>query len=626
MYSSYDEAFRLSIEEKDRFWGDAAGAIKWDKKWDMVLDDTRKPFYGWFAGGRLNTCYNALDFHVENGRADQVAIIYDSPVTGTVKKITYRDLLHDVSRFAGVLRSLGIDKGDRVVIYMPMIPQTIVAMLACARIGAIHSVVFGGFAANELSVRIEDAKPKIIISASCGIEPKGPILYKPLLDKAIDLSSHKPEKCIIFQRPQAKAELKDGRDIDWDNVMKDAGPVDCVSVEATDPLYILYTSGTTGVPKGVVRDNGGHAVALKWSMKYIYGVEPGDVYWAASDVGWVVGHSYIVYGPLLHGCTTILYEGKPVGTPDPGAFWRVISEHKVKVLFTAPTAFRAIKKEDPSGSYIKKYDISSLKYLFLAGERLDPDTYHWASDLLNIPVIDHWWQTETGWPIAANCMGIEELPIKPGSPTKAVPGYDVKILNEEGEEQGPEKEGIIVVKLPLPPGCLPTLWQNDKAFIDSYLSDFEGYYLTGDGGYVDKDGYLFIMGRVDDIINVAGHRLSTGGMEEVVSRHPDVAECAVIGIEDSLKGQVPIGFIVLKSGTTKDSELLKKEVKDMVRSEIGAIASLKDVYVVSRLPKTRSGKILRATMRKIADGKSYKVPSTIEDPAVLKEIDAALKA
>ncbi len=626
MYSSYDEAFRLSIEESDRFWGEAAQEIQWDKKWDRVLDDTRKPFYRWFSGGKMNTCYNALDFHVENGRAEQVAIIYDSPVTGTIRNITYGELLGDVSKFAGVLRSLGVEKGDRVVIYMPMIPQTVVAMLACARIGAIHSVVFGGFAANELSVRIEDAKPKIVVSASCGIEPKGPILYKPLLDKAIDLSSHKPERCVIFQRPQARAELIEGRDIDWDEVMKGAESTGCVSVEATDPLYVLYTSGTTGVPKGVVRDNGGHAVALKWSMRYIYGVEPGDVYWAASDVGWVVGHSYIVYGPLLHGCTTVLYEGKPVGTPDPGAFWRVISQHKVKVLFTAPTAFRAIKKEDPSGSYIKKHDISSLKYLFLAGERLDPDTYHWASGLLNIPVIDHWWQTETGWPIAANCVGIEELPVKPGSPTKAVPGYNVKILNEEGEEQGPEKEGIIVVKLPLPPGCLPTLWQNDKAYIDSYLSDFEGYYLTGDGGYVDKDGYLFIMGRVDDIINVAGHRLSTGGMEEVVSKHPDVAECAVIGIEDSLKGQVPIGFIVLKSGTTKDHELLKKEVKDMVRSEIGAIASLKEVYVVSRLPKTRSGKILRSTMRKIADGKTYKIPSTIEDPAVLGEIEDILKA
>jgi len=624
MYKSYDEAFRLSIEEKDKFWGEAAQAIQWDRQWDKVLDDSRKPFYRWFAGGKLNTCYNALDFHVKNGRGDQVAIIYDSPVTDTIKKITYKELLHDVSRFAGALKSLGVDKGDRVVIYMPMIPQTVVAMLACARIGAIHSMVFGGFAANELSVRIEDAKPKVIISASCGIEPKGPIPYKPLLDKAVDLSSHKPGKCIIFQRPQLKAGLIDGRDLDWDALMKDADPAECVSLDATDPLYILYTSGTTGVPKGVVRDNGGHAVALEWSMKYIYGVEPDDVYWAASDVGWVVGHSYIVYGPLIHGCTTVLYEGKPVGTPDPGAFWRVISEHKVKVLFTAPTAFRAIKKEDPKGRYLKKYNVSPLKYLFLAGERLDPDTYHWASELLNISIIDHWWQTETGWPIAANCVGIEELAIKPGSPTKAVPGYDVKILNEEGDELGPDQEGIVVVKLPLPPGCLPTLWQKDQGFIDSYLSDYDGYYITGDGGFVDKDGYLFIMGRIDDVINVAGHRLSTGGMEEVVSKHPDVAECAVIGVEDPLKGQVPVGFIVLKSGTSKEDELIKKEIKGMIRSEIGAISSLKEVYVVARLPKTRSGKILRATMRKIADGKTYKVPSTIEDPVVLNEIGAVL--
>ena len=625
MYKSYDEAYHSSIEKKERFWGEAAGVLKWDKKWDKVLDDSRAPFYNWFEGGKLNTCYNALDWHVENGRADQIAVIYDSPVTNTIRKITYKELLEDVSRFAGGLQSLGVQKGDRVIIYMPMVPQTIVAILSCARLGAIHSVVFGGFAPNELAVRIDGAKPKVIVSASCGIEPKGPIPYKPLLDKAIEISTHKPEKCILLQRPQVKATLIEGHDLDWDIVMKNALSADCVSVDATDPLYILYTSGTTGIPKGVVRDNGGHAVALKWSMKYIYGVEPGDVYWAASDVGWVVGHSYIVYAPLLYGCTTVLYEGKPIGTPDPGAFWRVISEHKVKVLFTAPTAIRAVKKEDPGGNYLKNYDISSLKYLFLAGERLDPDTYHWASDLLHIPVVDHWWQTESGWPMAANCVGIDELPIKPGSPTKAVPGYNVKVLDEEGNELENEKEGIITVKLPLPPGCLPTLWQKDDHYIEAYLKEFDGYYTTGDGGFRDSDGYLFIMGRVDDVINVAGHRLSTGGMEEIVSKHPDIAECAVIGASDSLKGQVPVGFVVLKAGVNRRPEDIAKEVVGMVRSEIGAIACLNQVCVVPHLPKTRSGKILRSTMRKIADSEPYKIPSTIEDPDVLEEIEEALK-
>ncbi|HOO37607.1 MAG TPA: propionyl-CoA synthetase [Deltaproteobacteria bacterium] len=624
MYKTYEEAFKKSIENKDEFWAEAAQDIQWIKQWDKVLDDSRLPFYRWFAGAKVNTCYNALDYHVENGGGEKVAVIYDSPVTNTVQKITYRELLRDVAEFAGVLTSLGVEKGDRVIIYMPMIPQTMVAVLACTRIGAVHSLVFGGFASNELSVRIDDAKPKVIISGSCGIEPKGVIPYKPLLDKAIELSVHKPEKCVIFQRPQAKADLVPGRDIDWNDALKGAQPAECVAVEATDPLYILYTSGTTGIPKGVVRDNGGHAVALKWSMKNIYNVDPGDVYWAASDLGWAVGHSYIVYGPLFHGCTTVLYEGKPVGTPDPGAFWRVISQHKVKVLFTAPTAFRAIKKEDPDGSYLKKYDISALKYLFLAGERLDPDTYHWASSLLNIPVIDHWWQTESGWPMAADCMGIEELPVKPGSPTKPVPGYDVKILNENGEEIPDGNEGAIAVKLPLPPGCLPTLWQKDDHYVDSYLKEFKGYYSTGDGGFKDEDGYLFIMGRVDDIINVAGHRLSTGGMEEVVAKHPDVAECAVIGVNDNLKGQVPIGFVVLKAGVDRDPGDITREVVGMVRSEIGALACLKDVTAVARLPKTRSGKILRATMRKIADGQEYKVPSTIEDPVVLTEISSAL--
>jgi propionyl-CoA synthetase len=573
----------------------------------------------------MNTCYNAVDRHVERGRKNQTAVIYDSPVTGVVKRITYGQLLDEVALVAGMLKKNGVEKGDRVIIYMPMIPETLFAMLACARMGAIHSVVFGGFAPNELAVRIDDAKPKVILSASCGIEPKGAIPYKPLLDKAIELCAHKPEKCFIFQRPQVKAELIAGRDMDWQEALKEAKPAECTTVRSTDPLYILYTSGTTGIPKGVVRDNGGHAVALLWSMKNIYGIEPGDVYWAASDVGWVVGHSYIVYAPLLYGATTIIYEGKPVGTPDPGAFWRVINEHKVKVLFTAPTAFRAIKKEDPSGSFIKKYDISCLKYLFLAGERLDPDTYHWAVNILNIPVIDHWWQTETGWAIAANCMGIEHLPVKAGSPTKPVPGYNIKVLDENGEEFPDQAEGTIAIKLPLPPGCLTTLWEKDDAYVSSYLEAFSGYYTTGDGGFKDKDGYIYIMGRVDDIINVAGHRLSTGGMEEVVAKHPSVAECAVIGVDDQLKGQVPVGFAVLKAGVTKKPDEIQKEIVGMIRDQIGALACLKDVAIVGRLPKTRSGKILRSTMRKIADGKEFNVPSTIEDPAVLGEIQDALK-
>jgi len=623
MYRSFDEAYRRSLDDKDGFWTEAARAIQWDKSWDRILDDSRSPFCRWFPGARLNTCYNVLDYHVENGRADQVAVIYDSPVTQTIRRITYRELLDKVARFAGVLTSLGVEKGDRVVIYMPMIPETMVGVLACARIGAIHSLVFGGFAPNELSIRIDDARPKVILSGSCGIEPKGPIPYKPLLDQANELSSHKPDTCIIFQRPQVSAELVTGRDLDWEDAVRDAAAVDCVSVEATDPLYILYTSGTTGIPKGVVRDNGGHAVALKWSMRHIYDTDPGDVYWAASDLGWAVGHSYIVYGPLLQGCTTVLYEGKPVGTPDPGAFWRVIAEHGVKVLFTAPTAFRAIKKEDPDGTYLKHYDLSSLQYLFLAGERLDPDTYHWASNLLHVPVIDHWWQTESGWPMAANCAGIERLPIKPGSPTKAVPGYDVRILDDAAREVDNGNEGIIAVKLPLPPGCLPTLWQKDDHYVQSYLIDFKGYYTTGDSGYKDQDGYLFIMGRVDDIINVAGHRLSTGGMEEVVAKHPDVAECAVVGAVNSLKGQVPVAFAVLKAGAERQDRDVQREIVAMIRSEIGAVACLRDVGIVTRLPKTRSGKVLRGTMRKIVDGVEYKIPSTIDDPDALEEIQKA---
>jgi propionyl-CoA synthetase len=621
----YDEVFKRSIHDPEGFWGDAAEAIHWYKKWDRVLDDSNKPFYRWFAGGEMNTCFNCLDRHVEGGRADQVALIYDSPVTGTITKFTYRELLDQVSRFAGALKGLGVGKGDTVIIYMPMVPQAAVAMLACARLGAIHSVVFGGFAAHELAIRIDDAKPKVMVSASCGIEVKKIIEYKSMLNKAIELAEHKPQSCVILQRPQVKAELIPGRDFDWDELAAKAQPAECMPVKATDPLYILYTSGTTGKPKGIVRDNGGHAVALRWSLENIYDTKPGEVYWAASDVGWVVGHSYIVYGPLLTGCTTILYEGKPVGTPDPGAFWRVISEHKVKTLFTAPTAFRAIKRDDPQGDYLKKYDLSHFKYLFLAGERLDPDTYHWAHNLLHKPVIDHWWQTETGWPITANCVGIEPFPIKPGSSTKPVPGFDVQILDSNGKVLGPTEEGLVVVRLPLPPGTLPTLWQADERFLQSYTKVFPGYYFTSDGGFRDEDGYIFIMGRVDDVINVAGHRLSTGEMEEILAQHPDVAECAVFGVHDSLKGQVPLGLAVLKAGAKKDDGQLRKELVQMIREKIGPIACFNEATVVGRLPKTRSGKILRGTMRKIADGEPYTMPSTIDDPAVLGEIEDALR-
>jgi propionyl-CoA synthetase len=621
----YEEVFQRSIQDPDGFWGEAAEDISWYRKWDKVLDDSNKPFYRWFTGGELNTCYNAVDRHVEAGRGDQPAIIYDSPVTDTVKKITYRELQDQVSRFAGALRGLGVDKGDTVVIYMPMVPEALVAMLGCARIGAIHSVVFGGFAPKELAVRIDDAKPKAMVSASCGIEGKKVIPYKPLLDKAMDLAGHKPDACLILKRPQAEAELAPGRDHDWDQLMDQAQPAGCVPVQATDPLYILYTSGTTGMPKGIVRDNGGHAVAMHWTMRNVYDVRPGDVYWAASDVGWVVGHSYIVYAPLIYGCTTIVYEGKPVGTPDPGAFWRVISQHGVKVLFTAPTAFRAIKREDYHGEYLKKYDLGHFEALYLAGERTDPDTYQWAADMLGVPVIDHWWQTETAWAICGNMRGIELLPIKPGSATKPAPGYDVRIVNPEGSEQEPDQPGVIVVKLPLPPGCLPTLWKNDERFLQSYLKPFPGYYFTGDEGYKDPEGYVFVMGRVDDVINVAGHRLSTGAMEEVIATHPAVAECAVMGAADDFKGQLPVGLVVLKSGVSQDKEEIKSELIQMVRSEIGAIASFKSVAVVDRLPKTRSGKILRGTMRKIADGAEFSVPSTIDDPATLEEIAQALQ-
>ena len=621
---SYEEIYARSMEDPEGFWGDQAAAIDWYKPWDKVLDDSRKPFYRWFAGAELNTCYNALDRHVEKGRADQAALIYDSPVTDTRKTYTFSELRDAVAQFAGVLRDQGVTKGDRVIVYMPMIPEAAIAMLACARLGAIHSVVFGGFASKELATRIDDAKPKVMVSASCGIEGSRVIEYKPLLDEAIELSTHKPDHTVIYQRPQATAAMQAGRDVDWALAAAAATPADCVPVAATDPLYILYTSGTTGVPKGVVRDNGGHAVAMQWSMKNIYNVDPGDVFWAASDVGWVVGHSYIVYAPLLQGATTILYEGKPIGTPDPGAFWRVISEHKVKTLFTAPTAFRAIRREDPEADYLKKYDMSGFEALFLAGERCDPDTLEWAQKQLAVPVIDHWWQTETGWGIAANCLGIEELPVKPGSPTVCVPGYDVRILDENGNEEAAGEIGRIMIKLPMPPGCLPTLWQNDQRFVDSYLSATDGYYLTGDAGYKDADGYLWIMSRIDDIINVAGHRLSTGGMEEVLASHPDVAECGVIGAADQLKGELPVGLVVLKAGANRPEEQVVAELVALVRQKIGPVAAFKKVVVVDRLPKTRSGKILRGTMKKIADGESYKMPATIDDPAILDEITEAL--
>ena len=621
----YQTAYQESISDPERFWGEAAKEIKWFKPYDKVLDDSKKPFYRWFSGGEMNTCYNALDYHVESGRARQIAIIYDSPVTDTSRKVSYVELRDLVSRFAGVLTSRGVGKGDRVIIYMPMIPESVVAMLACARIGAIHSVVFGGFAAHELAIRIDDATPNIVVSASCGIEGKKVIEYKPLLDKALQLAKHRIEKCIIYQRKEARAEMNPARDLDWEEEMAQAQSAPCVPVKATDPLYILYTSGTTGIPKGVVRDNGGHAVALKWTMKYIYDVEPGEVFWAASDVGWVVGHSYIVYAPLLSGCTTVLYEGKPVGTPDPGAFWRIISQYGVKALFTAPTALRAIKKEDPEGHCLKKYDLSGFECLYLAGERLDQDTYYWASGVLGCPVVDHWWQTETGWAIAANCMGLERLPLKAGSPTKPTPGYRVDILDEQGAPVPRGTEGIAAIRLPLPPGTLPTLWENDRKFKESYLDVFPGYYFTGDGGYYDEDGYLYIMGRVDDVINVAGHRLSTGAMEEAICHHPDVAECAVIGVADSLKGQLPLGFVMLKAGVSRSQENVVNEVVQLVRDRIGAVAALKQVMVVNRLPKTRSGKILRMVMRKIAEGEEYAIPASIDDPASLEDIEAAAR-
>jgi propionyl-CoA synthetase len=621
--NSYDAAYQRSIRNPEEFWADAAEDVHWFRRWERVLDRSNAPLYRWFSGGVINTCYNALDVHVERGRGDQTALIYDSPLTNSVRKFTYRDLRDLTARFAGALQNLGVVKGDRVIIYMPMIPEAVVAMLACARIGAIHSVVFGGFAANELAKRIADAKPKVIVSASCGIEPGRVIAYKPMLDEAIELSTSKPEACVIVQRPQVKAEMK-ARDRDWDDVMRGAHSAVCVPVEATDPLYILYTSGTTGHPKGDMRDNCGHLVALKWSMKYVYGVEPGEVFWAASDIGWVVGHSYIVYAPLFHGCTTILYEGKPVGTPDPGAFWRVITQHGVSVLFTAPTAFRAIKRDDPNGEYIRKYNRDKFRYLFLAGERCDPDTLIWAQSQLDVPVVDHWWQTETGWPVGANCAGLGLLPVKPGSCTKPVPGYDIRVLDERGKEVPAGTIGNVVIKLPLPPGCLPTMWNADDEYKKWYLTAFPGYYKTADAGYIDADGYLWIMSRTDDIINVAGHRLSTGALEEVLASHPAVAECAVVGVADEIKGEVPVGFVVLKSGVKTDQRKIVDELILLVRDKVGPVASFKNSVIVKRLPKTRSGKIVRGTIKRIADGTPYTVPATIDDPATLVEIAADL--
>ncbi|HAM48571.1 MAG TPA: propionyl-CoA synthetase [Alphaproteobacteria bacterium] len=623
--ATYRETYANWQADPEGFWAEAAEALHWDRKWDKVLDDSAAPIYRWFSGAQTNTAYNCLDRQVAAGRGDQAALIYDSPVTGTVRSISYRTLRDDVARFAGALRAQGVAKGDRVIIYMPMVPETAVAMLACARIGAVHSVVFGGFAANELATRIDDAKPKLIVAASCGLEPGRVVAYKPLLDGAIELARHKPQGCIILQREMERCALIPGRDVDWDAAQEGVAPADCVPVAATDPLYVLYTSGTTGIPKGVVRDNGGHMVALNWSMRNIYGVKPGEVFWAASDVGWVVGHSYIVYGPLLSGNTAILYEGKPVGTPDAGAFWRVIAQHDVVTLFTAPTAFRAIKQQDPEATLIGDYDLGKFRALFLAGERADPDTIQWAERHLKVPVIDHWWQTETGWPIVANPLGIEQLPVKYGSPSVVMPGYRVEVLDEGNHPVPADTIGSIALKLPLPPGCLPTLWENEAGYRSSYLEEHPGYYKTADAGYMDSDGYLYVMARTDDIINVAGHRLSTGGMEEVLAAHPDVAECAVIGVADALKGQLPLGFVVLNAGVTRDIGEIERELVGMIREQIGPVAAFKTAKVVQRLPKTRSGKVLRGTMRKIADGEEWRMPATIDDPVILDEITEALR-
>ena len=626
MAGKFDEIYARSINDPEGFWAEAAEDVHWYKRWDKVLDDSNPPFYRWFPGAETNTCYNAVDRHVEAGRGAQNAIIYDSPITGGVqRKITYAELQDQVARFASVLQAEGVGYGDRVIVYMPMVPEAAIAMLACARIGAVHCVVFGGFAPQELATRIDDSEAKLIVTATCGIEPGRTVEYMPMVTEAIDLAKHKIGRGVLLQREQHPVDLVAGRDVDWHEAVAAASPADCVPVKATDPLYILYTSGTTGQPKGVIRDTGGHMVALKWSMKNIYGVEPGEVYWAASDVGWVVGHSYIVYAPLFHGSTTILFEGKPVGTPDAGVFWRVLSEHNVSVMFTAPTAFRAIKREDPEGKLIKDYDLSKFRTLFLAGERTDPDTLHWAEDNLKVPVIDHWWQTETGWSIGTNCIGIEMLPVKAGSPTRAAPGYDVQILDNDGTELPRGEMGAICVKLPLPPSCFPNLWKASDRYVESYMAEFPGYYKTGDAGYLDEDDYIFVMTRTDDVINVAGHRLSTGAIEEVLASHPDVAECAVIGVADQLKGQLPLGFLVLNSGVARDNQDITDEAVKLVRQEIGPVAAFKTVTVVDRLPKTRSGKILRGTMQKIADSEDYKMPATIDDPIILNEIEGALK-
>ncbi|MGI8613592.1 MAG: acetate--CoA ligase [Nocardioidaceae bacterium] len=625
---SYAEQYAASIADPEAFWGEQSSLVTWIRKPRRVLDDDTPPFYRWYPDGTLNTCFNALDRHVVGGRADQPALIYDSPVTGQQQTLSYARLLEQVASFAGALRMLGVGKGDRVVVYLPMVPQAVVTMLACARIGAVHSVVFGGFAAAELAARLDDARPKVVVWASCGIEASRVVPYQPMLDRAIGLCEHKPDTCVVLQRPESPADLVEGRDIDFDVAMRAGAsdPAECVEVAATDPLYVLYTSGTTGKPKGVVRDNGGHAVALAWSMANIYDVSAGSVWWTASDVGWVVGHSYIVYAPLLVGATTVLYEGKPVGTPDAGAFWRVIDEHRVAGFFTAPTALRAIKKEDPQATLLSNRELASLRTVFLAGERLDPDTYAWATDTLGVPVVDHWWQTETGWPIAANLRGLEPMPLKPGSPSVPVPGWDVAVLDQAGQPVPAGMEGALCLRLPLPPGALSTLWHDDRRFVESYLSAFPGYYLSGDGGYLDDDGYLYVMGRTDDIINVAGHRLSTGSIEAALSSHPAVAECAVIGVADKLKGQLPKGFVVLKAGIDVDPDVLAAELVAAVRDQVGPVAAFRSVAVVPALPKTRSGKILRKSMRQIADGADPEVPSTIEDPAVLDRLRPALRA
>ena len=625
MSSTQREQHARSLAEPEAFWAEQAALLDWHRTPAVILDRSHSPFDRWYPDGQLNACHNALDRHIAAGHGDRCALIYDSPVTGSVKRFSYAELQHEVARLAGVLLSLGVSKGDRVLVYMPMVPEAVMAMLACARIGAIHSVVFGGFAAHELAVRIDDATPVVVLTASCGIEPTRVVAYKPLLEAAIDLATHRPRHCLVLQRPQLAADMRDSRDLDWSQALTTATPAACVQLEATQPLYILYTSGTTGQPKGVVHDTGGYLVGLAWSMRAVYDIAPGEVFWAASDVGWVVGHSYIVYGPLVNGSTTVLYEGKPVGTPDAGAYWRVIAQHRVKALFTAPTAFRGIRREDPQALHVARHDISSLKTLFLAGERCDPDTLNWAADVLRVPVIDHWWQTETGWPICANCRGIDLLPVKPGSPTLPVPGYALEVLDAEGQPLAAGQLGALVLRLPLPPGAFTTLWNNDARFVSAYFSRFPGCYETGDAGYMDEDGYAFVMARTDDVINVAGHRLSTGAIEEALAGHPDVAECAVMGVADAIKGQVPVGLLVLKSGVTRAHATIAAEALQRVRDQIGPVASFRHCAVVSRLPKTRSGKILRATMRAIADSEGYKVPATIDDPATLEEIAVSLR-